>query len=98
MTSKLIKSLKECFVGETVVFYLKELNIPAVTESGEELSVNAMIDGFVVDIDEGFYYLGNMDGSIDKVISHDVIAIVEVANYEKRDSLDFDWPTEGEVH
>lgn len=82
ISKKSADTLLKLFAGETVIFYLKDMKISAISDDGEHVSFNGMIDGFVVDIDEYFFYLGDEDGNVDKAIGHSLIAIVEIAQYE----------------
>ena len=83
MTQKTLRNLKECFLGEVVVFYLRDMNVAAFTDEGDQLKISGMIDGLVVDIDEDYYYLGDDEGGIEKVISHDSVAVVEIAKTDE---------------
>ncbi len=55
------------------------MNVIAVNEAGGEMKVAAMTEGFCVDIDEDYFYLGTPDGAITRVIGHDVAQMVELA-------------------
>lgn len=85
MIYKSIKKLKESFVGETVVLYLKEMTIPVINDSGDEMKITGMTDGYVVDIDEDFFYLGDESGQIEKAVSNRVIGFIEIAEVIKID-------------
>lgn len=91
MTSKTVKKLGEYFVGEICVFYLKDMHVPIPGEGGEPMQISAMTEGYVVDVDETYYYLGSDDGTVDKVITHNVIAMVEIAEMGSYDIDDFDF-------
>lgn len=79
MTSKNVKKLKELFLDELVVFYLKEMTVASFDENGDQMKISGMTDGFVVDIDEDYFYVGDDEGNIEKAINREVIAIVEIA-------------------
>lgn len=84
MTSEALKGLRDCFLGEYVVFYLRDMSIPAMTaEGGDMVKISGMVDGLVLDIDANFYYIGDDNGDVNRVISHSVIGIVEIAEPEE---------------
>lgn len=95
-----VERLKKQFLHQYCVFYLKDMNILMPTQDGEGISTTAAMEGFVVDIDEHGYYLGREeDGTITKIIGHDVAQVVElmtetVSNFEHL----FDVVDEGDVH
>jgi hypothetical protein len=82
ISKKSAQRLVETYAGETVIFYLKDMKISTVNSEGSDLVINAMVDGFVVDVDEHYFYLGDSDGGVDKTISHEVIAITEIAKID----------------
>lgn len=99
MTSKAVKKLADCFLGEMVVFYLIDMNVAAFTENGESMKISGMTEGYVVDIDVDFFYLGQEDGSVDKIIKHEVIGMVEVAELDEEAVFKFPVPSdEDEIH
>ncbi len=98
ISKKAAQKLIECFAGEVVVFYLKDMKIAAVSEDGEQMMFNGMIDGLVVDIDETFFYLGDDDGNINKTVRHDIIAITEIAEHDPTEQLIMGLPNEDEIH
>lgn len=85
MVSKDFNALRDCFLGENVVFYLRDMNVAAISPEGDEMSISSMVTGYVVDIDKLFYYIGTPEGDVAKVISHDVIGMVEVVQFEAAD-------------
>lgn len=79
ISKSVVERLKENFLHQYLVFFLKEMNVVVSTEDGEGLTMSAMLDGFCIDIDEHGYYLGREeDGFITKIISHASIGIVEL--------------------
>jgi len=99
MTSKTIKKLKDIFLEELVVFYLKEMKVAAYDEENEELKISGMVEGYVIDIDEDFYYLGNEEHDFEKVISHNVIAMVEIAQLDLTAIEGLNYPEDkGDLH
>ena len=51
ITKGAVKKLKEAFLDCLVIIHLKDVVIPIVGPNEEDFDVNAMIDGYVVDID-----------------------------------------------
>jgi len=99
MTSKTAKKLKEYFENETVVFYLKDMNVAATDESGEQLRISGMSEGFVLDVDEVCYYLGDDDGNFEGIIMHHSVAMIQLAQTEEDEFSVFSLPKDGEgVH
>ncbi len=95
---KAVKKLKQYFLNEYCIIYLKSMNIAAPGPDGGEMQISAMIDGYINDIDEEFYYIGLQDGSIIRTISHDVASVVELV-FAGTDEMSEDMPTMGEeVH
>lgn len=100
MNEKSLKNIKRVFLHQYVVIYLKDMQLMVPTEDGEGVTTNAAFDGFVVDIDEHGFYLGREeDGTITKIISHEVAAVVELmsetaSNFEHL----LEMAEEGEVH
>jgi hypothetical protein len=91
-----VTRLREIFLGQEVVVYLREMNVVTVNEEGQEISISAMTTGHVIEVDESFYYLGTPDGEVTRTISHDVAQMVEIAI---QSGLELDFPTEeDEVH
>lgn len=95
ISKKTAQRLLEIFGGETVIFYLKDMKISAVSDDGEQISFNGMIDGLVIDVDEHYFYLGDDNGDVEKIIGHDLIAIMEIAKYET-EVLHIEYPTDEE--
>lgn len=96
MKSKSTSSLKALFLDQIVVFYLKDLNIATFDEEGNDMQINAITDGFVVDIDDEFFYLGDGQGNVEKVISRTSVAMLEKMKMEN--NIVSLVPTEDEVH
>jgi hypothetical protein len=78
ITLKTAKKLRGVFVDEEVVIYLKDMNVVTVDENQGEMKISAMIQGYVIDIDENFYYLGLPDGQITRTVSHETAQMVEL--------------------
>lgn len=78
ITFKAAKALRSIFIDENIVIYLKDMNVVTVDPDQNTMNISAMIQGYVIDIDENFYYLGNQDGYVVKVVSHDIAQIVEI--------------------
>ncbi len=92
------KTLREIYLDEEIVIYLKDMNVVAVNEEGHTMEVTAMTTGYCIDVDQNFFYLGTPDGAITRTISHDVAQMVELVMPHDVD-FTFDMPDEGdEVH
>lgn len=90
--------LLELYVGELIVVHLKNMNIVTTNENQEMIELSPMVEGFVVDIDRNFIYLGTADGMVLKTLTHDVVGIIEVNNLME-EMLSNDMPvSEGDVH
>lgn len=95
---KAVKKLKQYFLNEYCIIYLKSMNIAAPSPDGGEMQISAMIDGYINDIDEEFYYIGLQDGTILRTVRHEVAGIVELV-FSGSDEMSDDMPTIGEeVH
>lgn len=78
ITPKSVKKLREIYLDEFVIIHLKDVNVVTVDENNNEVKIAGMIEGYVIDIDTNFYYLGLPDGSITKTIGHETAQIVEI--------------------
>jgi hypothetical protein len=71
-----LKTLLDLYLGDTVILYLKNINVVIPNEDGEHMDVSAMLTGMVMDIDENFIHLGDGD-MIKKSVYHENIALIE---------------------
>ena len=95
-----VERLKENFLAQEVVFFLKAMDVTTVDENGHQITVAAMVPGFVIDICENYWWVGGIDGQITRVIAHDVAPMVELAIPGAMELLD-DYGTmggDGEAH
>ncbi len=83
-----VDRLMEHFLNEDVVIYLRDMNVVVVNENQEEVSLSAMTTGFVLDIDQDYFYLGTPDGNVTRTISHDVAQMIELAIPKEEFDLD----------
>lgn len=98
LSKSALKKLKEIFVDEMVTFYLRDLNVVSVNEENQEVKISAMSDGYVIDVDSNYYYVGLTDGTITRTIPHDTIAMTELT-FAGGQLIDEDMPTnDDEVH
>lgn len=99
MTSKsAVRKLREIYLDETITIYLREMNIVAVNESQGEVKISPMVEGYVIDIDQDFFYLGLPDGSILRTIPHATVGLIEMS-FVGEVMLDQDMPgSEDDVH
>lgn len=99
LTSKALKRLRSQFLDETVIIYLKGMDVVTVTPDGEQMSISAMTEAYIVDIDECFLYLGLPDGTITRVISHEIAPMIELAMSAEDQVMAMELPGDGEdVH
>ena len=73
-----VKKLLEIYLDEFVIIHLKDVNIVTVDENNNEVKISGMIEGYCLDIDSDYYYLGFPDGTITKTIGHETAQIVEI--------------------
>lgn len=73
-----VKTLIDCFVNEEVIIFLKQMNVVAVSSEGDQMEVTAMIQGFLVHVDQDFLYLGLPDGEVTRSIGHDTAQMIEL--------------------
>ena len=78
ITAKAAKKLRGVFLDEEVTIYLKDMNVVTVDENAGEMRISAMAQGYVIDIDEDFFYLGLPDGEITRTINHETAQMVEI--------------------
>lgn len=76
ISKKVIKTLQDLYLGDTVILYLKGLNVLVGNEEMGTIDVTPMLTGIVMDTDETFIHLG--DGNmITKSIYHENIGLIE---------------------
>lgn len=97
ITSKAAKKLRSIFLDEQVTIFLKDMNVVTIDENAQEMKITAMAQGYVVDIDEDFYYLGLPDGEITRIVSHELAQMVELM-FAGSDIMDNDMPVDEDVH
>lgn len=96
MISKIaLRKLREIYLDENITIYLRDMNIVTVNEQQGEVKISPMIEGYVVDIDQDFYYLGLPDGSVIKTVPHDTTGLVEIT-FAGGEMLDLDMPAPDE--
>ncbi len=92
------KNLREIFVDEFIIIYLKDMNVVTTDAEGQEFKISAMIEAYVIDIDMNFYYCGLPDGTVTKTVPHESIGLVEISMpMEQMISPDYPTPDE-DVH
>jgi hypothetical protein len=98
ISAKAVKNLKANFLNAELIIYLKDMNVVSPSPDGESIDVTAMIQGFCVDIDSDYIYLGLPTGEITRTIGHEVAAMIELAMPDEQ-FLDLDFPlNDDEVH
>lgn len=81
LSKKATRTLLDLYMGDTVVLYLKGLNVVVAHEEGQ-MDVTPMLTGICMDIDEAFIHLG--DGNmITKSIYHENVGLIESASSEE---------------
>jgi transposase len=94
---KAVRKLRRIFLDEEVTIYLRDVNVVTVDEEGQQVKVTAMAQGYVLDIDENFYYLGLPNGTITRTINHDIAQMVEIL-FEASEYMDSDIPLDEDIH
>lgn len=77
ISKKATKTLLDLYMGDTVILYLKGLNVLIASEGGQ-MDITPMLTGIVMDVDEAFIHLGNGD-MITKSIFHENVGLIESA-------------------
>lgn len=99
LISKTLKRLRSHFLDEHVIIYLRDMNVVAVDENQQEIKISAMIETYIVDIDENYLYTGLPDGTITRVIQHEIAPMIEIAVSVEDQLLEMNLPSEDEdVH
>jgi hypothetical protein len=94
ITLKAAKKLRAIFLDTDVTIYLKDMNVVTIDEQHGEMKITTMAQGYVIDIDENFYYLGLPNGEITRTISHETAQMVE--SLFVGEQMDFDMPNPDE--
>jgi hypothetical protein len=79
ITKAAVERLKNAFLTQEVIFFLKQMDVTTADQEGNQITVAAMVPGYVIDICENFWWVGSPDGQVTRVISHDVAPMVELA-------------------
>lgn len=101
ITAKALKNLKTQYLGANVIIYLKDMNVVTVNGDGEQMSISAMVQALIIDIDEDFFHTGLPDGTITRSIKHEIAGMIEISLSpdDEMMMLGEDMPTdESEVH
>jgi hypothetical protein len=78
ITAKAAKKLREIYFDTEITIYLRDMNVISVSEDQQEIKVTAMRQGYVIDVDTNFFYLGLPNGEITCTVSHDLAQMVEI--------------------
>jgi hypothetical protein len=98
MKFKTVKNLRELFSETFVVIIMKDMKIATVVNE-EEIQISSMMEGYVVDIDEYFFYLADdEDSPITRAVKQDVVSIIQIAGTEEEEMMVMDYPEEGDIH
>lgn len=75
------------------------MNVVTVTPDGSELALSAMTEAYIVDMDENYLYLGLPDGTVTRVIQHEIAPMIEIAMSAEDQVMAMELPGDGEdVH
>lgn len=98
ISAKALRKIKDAFLDEEIIIYLKDMNVTTVTPDGNEIGITAMLTGYLVDVDVDFLYLGLPDGTVLKAIQHQPGQLIELAmSIDASLNVDFPAPDE-DVH
>lgn len=82
ISRKATKTLNDLYLGDTVILYLKGMNVLIANEEAGQMDITPMLTGIVMDIDETFIHIG--DGNmIQKSIYHENVGLIESASMEE---------------
>lgn len=81
ISKKAMKTLQDLYLGDTVILYLKGLNVLVASAEGQ-MDITPMLTGIVMDVDETFIHLGD-GGMITKSIYHENVGLVESATIDE---------------
>lgn len=81
ISKKAMKTLMDLYAGDSVILYLKNMNVIVAHEESGQMDITPMLAGIVMDIDETFIHLG--DGNmIQKSIYHENVGLIENSSLE----------------
>lgn len=89
ISKKAMTTLRDIYLGDSVVLYLKDMNIIIPTEAGN-MDISPMLQGIMMDIDETFVHLGN-GNMVQKSIYHENVGMIESLVIEDP-LINFDMP------
>jgi hypothetical protein len=79
---KSVQILMDLYQGDSVILYLKGMNVLIAHEESGQMDITAMLTGIVMDIDEAFIHLG--DGNmVTKSIYHENVGLIETTTVEE---------------
>lgn len=84
MTSESVDKIRDAFLDRHIIIYLKDMQVTMPSDDGT-VSVAAMVEGYLCDVDDYAYYLGLEDGTILQVIPHHATGPVELATKTMED-------------
>ena len=61
-------NFKILFQDQFVILYLKHMNVASIDAGGDNISISAMIEGKIVDIDADYIYLGPSKNKINRAV------------------------------
>lgn len=99
-----LSKLRDAYLGQHVVIYLRDMNIVAVKPEGEgEMLVSGMLEGYVVDIDDKYWYIGGNPEEFNRIVLREIAGIVEIqmpdnSSFLLTNNMEIMEPDDGGVH
>lgn len=87
MTPDLLIKTRQNLVKQHVTIYLKDMNISATTPDGENVQISAMVEGYVIDVDDVYVYVGDKRNKFNKLITHEVVGVIEINDNEPKQAM-----------
>jgi len=75
ISKKAMTTLRDIYLGDSVILYLKDMNVVIPTGDGN-MDISPMLQGIVMDVDETFIHLGNGD-MVQKSVYHENVGMIE---------------------
>lgn len=75
LSKKAVQTLVELYMGDSVILYLKNMNVVVPSETGH-MDISPMLQGIVMEVDDTFIHLGNGE-MIQKSVYHENVGLIE---------------------
>lgn len=93
-----LKNLQDQFLNEEVIIYLNNMRVAIPDPENQQISVNAMVQGVFLNVDQDYIHMGLPDGTIIRSVKHDLAGMIEVL-IPSSPLMDMNFPeTDEEVH